>query len=98
MHQSLYKLAPAVVILAGSLGLGGCATKGYVNAQIATVNQRIDGLQAQLNTTTSTAQAAQAAAQAAGGQAQQNAQSIQTLGSRVDSLEQQMAQRKKARN
>jgi outer membrane murein-binding lipoprotein Lpp len=97
MHHSLYKLAPAVLIL-GSLGLGGCATKGYVNRQIASVNQRIDGLQTQLNTTTSTAQAAQAAAQAAGGQAQQNAQSIQTLSGRVDSLEQQMAQRKKARN
>ncbi|HTK72059.1 MAG TPA: hypothetical protein VL331_06135 [Croceibacterium sp.] len=98
MHHSLHKLMPAVAILTASLGLEGCATKDYVNTQIATVNQRIDGLEARLNTTDSTAQAAQAAAQAAAGQAQQNAQSIQTLSGRVDSLEQQMAQRKRARN
>jgi outer membrane murein-binding lipoprotein Lpp len=95
--MSLPKITPAVMILAGSLALGGCATKGYVNDQIASVNQRIDGLEGRLQSTDTQVQAAQAAAQAASGQAQQANQRIDQLNSRVDSLEQRMTQRQ-ARN
>jgi peptidoglycan hydrolase CwlO-like protein len=93
----LTKLTPAVTMLAGALALGGCATKGYVNDQIASVNQRIDGLEGRLQSTDTQVQAAQAAAQAASGQAQQANQRIDQLNSRVDSLEQRMTQRQ-ARN
>ena len=87
MHQSFWKLAPAFVILAGSSALGGCATRGYVDEQIAGVNQRIDSLDARVQSTESGVQAAQAAAQAASGQAQQVNQRVDQLNSRVDGIE-----------
>ena len=49
MHQSFWKLAPAFVILAGSSALGGCATRGYVDEQIAGVNQRVDQLNSRVD-------------------------------------------------
>ena len=79
MSPSLNKLAPAIVILAGSLGVGGCATKGYVNEQIATVNQRIDQVESRLQATDQTAQAALAEAQSASGQAQNTSQRLDQL-------------------
>ena len=69
----------AIAVLTGSVALGGCATKGYVNDQIATVNQRIDGLDGRLRTVEGTSGQALAAAQAAAGQAQQNGQRIDQL-------------------
>lgn len=69
MLPSLTKIAPVAVILAGSLALGGCATKGFVREQVATVNQRVDALDAKLQTTDGTAKQALAEAQAASGQA-----------------------------
>ncbi|MGZ5792228.1 MAG: hypothetical protein ACXWI7_08350 [Croceibacterium sp.] len=86
------KLALAVVMLAGSAALSGCATKGYVNEQIASVNTRIDGIDARLRTDEGTSSQALSQAQAASGQAQQNSQRIDQLGGRVDSIEQRMAQ------
>ena len=44
MHIPSTKMAFAAAVLGGSLALGGCATRGYVDEQIATVNQRIDQL------------------------------------------------------
>jgi murein lipoprotein len=82
----------AMAVLAGSVALGGCATKGYVNEQIATVNQRIDGLDGRLRTVEGTSGQALAAAQAAAGQAQQNGQRIDQLQGRVDGLDQQVQQ------
>ena len=100
--MSLTKLAPAVVILVGALGLGGCATKGFVREQIAVVNQRIDGLDARLQTTDGTAKQALAEAQAASGQAQNNGQRLDQLNARVDGIEQRLQtqekQRKRPRN
>jgi outer membrane murein-binding lipoprotein Lpp len=96
--SSLTKLAPVVLILAGSLGLGGCATKGYVNDQIATVNQRIDALDSRLQATDGTAKQALAEAQAASGQAQQNSQRIDQLNMRADAIEQRLQQRRRPRN
>lgn len=99
MSPSLTKIAPAFVILIGSLGLGGCATKGFVREQVAAVNQRIDGLETRLQTTDGVARQAQSDAQAAAGQAQQNGQRIDQLNARVDGMQQQMqaAQTKRAR-
>ncbi|MES2055487.1 MAG: hypothetical protein V4564_06105 [Pseudomonadota bacterium] len=100
MSPSVTKFAPAIVILAGALGLGGCATKGYVRDQIAPVSQRVDGLEARLGQTDGTAKAALAEAQAASGQAQNNGQRLDQLNSRVDGVEQRMQenQRKKPRH
>jgi len=91
MSQALKKIAPAVMILVGSMTLGGCATKGFVREQIATVNQRIDGLDAKLQTTDGIARQAQADAQAAAAQGQANGQRIDQLTGRVDGLDQRMA-------
>ncbi|WEJ99826.1 MAG: hypothetical protein P0Y59_23500 [Candidatus Sphingomonas phytovorans] len=100
MSPSVTKIAPAVVILAGALGLGGCATKGYVRDQIAPVSQRVDALETRLQATDGTAKSALAEAQAASGQAQNNGQRLDQLNARVDGIEQRMQenQRKKPRN
>ncbi|MEO7467965.1 MAG: hypothetical protein V4610_25080 [Pseudomonadota bacterium] len=100
MSPSVTKFAPAVVILAGALGLGGCATKGYVRDQIAPVSQRVDALETRLQATDGTAKSALAEAQAASGQAQNNGQRLDQLNARVDGIEQRMQenQRKKPRN
>jgi len=99
MSPSLTKLAPAVAVLVGSLGLGGCATKGFVREQVATVNQRVDALEAKLQTTDCTANQALTEAQAASGQAQNNGQRLDQLTSRVDGIEQRMQEnQKRARN
>lgn len=107
MSPTVTKVAPAFVILVGALGLGGCATKGYVREQVATVSQRVDALETRLQETDGTAksalsqaQAAAAQAQAASGQAQNNGQRLDQLTTRVDGVEQQMQQsrRKRARH
>ena len=97
MSPTLTKLVPAAILVAGSLGLGGCASKDFVREQIAPVNQRIDALEAKLQATDGTATQAQADAQAAGAQAQNNGQRIDQLNARVDGIEQQLAE-KPARN
>lgn len=103
MSQSLTKLAPAAVILAGALGLGGCATEKYVREQIAPVSERVDALEAKLQETDGTAKAALAEAQSASGQAQNNSQRLDQLNARVDGIEQRMqaqaeAPKKRPRN
>jgi outer membrane murein-binding lipoprotein Lpp len=100
MSPSVTKLAPAIVLLAGSLGLGGCASKQYVRDQIAPLSQRVDALEAKLGETDSTAKSALAQAQAASGQAQNNTQRLDQLTARVDNIEQQMREtpKKKPRN
>ena len=84
------KFAPAVVILVGAMGLGGCATKSYVREQIAPVSQRVDLLETRLQQTDGTAKAALAEAQAASGQAQNNAQRLDQINGRVDGVEQRL--------
>jgi murein lipoprotein len=95
MNLSLMKLAPAAVILVGSMSLGGCATKSFVREEIATVNTRIDGLDSRLQATDATAKQALAEAQAASGAAQNNSQRLDQLNSRVDGLDQKLAQRQR---
>jgi outer membrane murein-binding lipoprotein Lpp len=104
MSLSVTKTAPTLVILIGALGLGGCATKGFVREQVATVSHRVDALEAKLQETDGTAksalaqaQAASGQAQAASGQAQNNAQRLDQLNARVDGIEQQMQQNRKKR-
>ncbi|KQU62487.1 hypothetical protein ASG67_00105 [Sphingomonas sp. Leaf339] len=80
------------MILIGSTALGGCATKGFVREQIATVNSRIDGMDGRLRKVEGTSGQALTQAQAAAGQAQQNAQRIDQINGRVDGLDQQMQQ------
>jgi outer membrane murein-binding lipoprotein Lpp len=100
MSAFVTKIVPAAVIMAGALGLGGCATKGYVREQIAPVSQRLDALEARVQETDGTAKSALAQAQAAAGQAQNNGQRLDQLNARVDGVEQRMKenQRKRPRN
>lgn len=100
MSPFVTKFAPAAVIMVGALGLGGCATKGYVRDQIAPVSQRVDALESRLTETDATAKSALSQAQAASGQAQNNGQRIDQLNARVDGIEQKMQenQRKRPRN
>ena len=91
-------LAQLAVVAASGLSLSACATTDYVDEQIATVNQRIDGVEARLNTTTTTANAAQAAAQAAATDAQNANRRIDALTARVDRLEQAAAAQRRPRN
>ena len=92
MRSTLPKFAALAMVLAGSTALGGCATKGFVRDQIATVNERIDGMDGRLRTVEGTSGQALTQAQAAAGQAQQNAQRIDQINGRVDGLDQQMQQ------
>jgi murein lipoprotein len=107
MSLFVAKITPAALVLVGALGLGGCATKGFVREQVATVSQRVDALETKLQETDGTAksalsqaQAAQGQAQAAAGQAQNNGQRIDQLNGRVDGIEQRMqeSRRKRARH
>jgi len=79
----------AVLALAG-LGVSACATRGYVDEQIAAVNARIDGVDARAQDAARRADAAGAAAQAAGNDARSANQRIDALTGRVDRVEQNM--------
>ena len=91
-------LANVALAAAGGLSLSACATTDYVDQQIATVNQRIDGLESSLQQTTQTANAAQAQAQAAATDAQNANRRIDQLNARVDRLEQAAAAQRRPRN
>lgn len=95
MRSSLPKYSAVMMILVASTALGGCATKGFVRDQIATVNTRIDGMDGRLRTVEGTSGQALTQAQAAAGQAQQNGQRIDQINGRVDGIEQQMQQRQR---
>ena len=95
--RSISRASAVLAILAGSTVLGGCATKGFVREQIATVNTRIDGMDGRLRTVEATSGQALSQAQAAAGQAQQNGQRLDQLGTRVDTLDQQMQQQAQQR-
>ena len=90
MYLSASKLTPAMLLLAGTVALGGCATKSFVREQIAPVSQRVDALEAKLQETDSTAKQALAEAQAASGQLQNTGQRLDQLNGRVDGIEQRL--------
>lgn len=81
-------LPVAAVLVLGGLSLSACATRGYVDEQIATVNSRIDAVDAKAQDAASRADAAGRAAQAAAADAQSANQRIDQLTGRVDRLEQ----------
>jgi len=83
--------AHLAMVAAGGLSLSACATTEYVDEQIALVNGRIDGVEANLATTTSTANAAAADAQNAN-------RRLDQLTGRVDRLEQAAAAQRRPRN
>lgn len=86
------RIAGLTIALAGAgLSLSGCATEDYVDQHIATVSQRIDGVDAHLQQVEGVANQANQTAQAAQGAAQQANQRIDQLTGRVDSIEQQLA-------
>ena len=95
IRKSLANLAMAA---AGALSLSACATTDYVDEQIAMVNTRVDGVEANLAQTTSTANAAQAQAQAAATDAQNANRRLDQLTGRVDRLEQSAAAQRRPRN
>ncbi len=97
MRTSLQKYPTVALLLIGSIGLGGCATKGFVREQIATVNTRIAGMDGRLRTVEGTSGEALTQAQAAAGQAQQNGQRIDQINGRVDGMEQKMQQQMQQR-
>ena len=84
-------LANLAIAAAGGLSLSACATTDYVDEQIAMVNSRIDGVEANLATTTRTANAAAADAQNAN-------RRLDALTGRVDRLEQAAAAQRRPRN
>src|SRR5687768_11194119 len=95
----------AAVLVLGGLGLSACATRGYVDEQIAAVNTRISSLEAsttrRADAADAAAQAANAAAQAANTAAQAAAtdarganQRLDQLTTRVDTMEQQTVRRR----
>ena len=90
MYTTASKLAPALVLLIGAVGVSGCATKSYVREQIAPVSQRVDTLEARLQETDTTAKSALAAAQASSGQLQGQNQRLDQLNGRVDGVEQRL--------
>jgi BMFP domain-containing protein YqiC len=89
-----------MVVLIGSLGLGACATKGFVRDEIAVVSQRIDTLEQRVTAGDTASRQALAEAQAATGQIQGNSQRLEQLNARVDQIEQRMreAPRRRPRN
>lgn len=74
------------VIVLGGLGLSACATQGYVDQQIATVNSRIDALDARVQTATQRADAAAAEARSANQAAQAAATDARTANQRIDQV------------
>jgi outer membrane murein-binding lipoprotein Lpp len=77
----------ALVVTLGAMSLSGCATRSYVDEQIAAVNGRISAVDAKANDALARADAANAAAQAAATDARTANQRIDQLGGRVDQLE-----------
>ena len=98
MPMTRKSLATVATVLVGGLSLSACATTDYVDEQIAMVNTRVDGVEANLAQTTSTANAAHAQAQAAATDAQNANRRIDQLNGRVDRLEQAAAAQRRPRN
>jgi len=79
-------MATVVLTIAGGISLSGCATTQYVDEQVALVNNRVGALEAKVQQVDSTAQAAAASAATAN-------QRLDQLTTRVDGIEQRLAQK-----
>jgi small-conductance mechanosensitive channel len=105
------KLRVATILVLGGLSLSACATKSYVDEQIAAANSRISAVDAKAADAAQRADAAaaaaaaantaagnaNAAAAAAAADARNANQRLDQLAPRVDTLEQQQAQAKHPR-
>jgi len=80
--------AVAAAVVLGGLSLSACATRGYVDEQIATVNTHLTAVDAKATDALVRADAANAAAQAAATDARNANQRLDQLTPRVDTLEQ----------
>lgn len=85
------RLATVAVVVVGGLSLSACATRGYVDEQIATVNARIDTVDRKATDAMARADAANAAATAAGNDARNANSRLDQLTTRVDTMEQSRA-------
>jgi small-conductance mechanosensitive channel len=106
MNNISGKLRMAAVVVLGGLSLSACATKSYVDAQIADVNNRISAVDAKAGDARQRADAAgaaaaaantaagnaAAAADAAANDARNANQRLDQVTTRVDTLEQQQAE------
>jgi chromosome segregation ATPase len=90
--------ATVLVVAAGGLSLGACATTDYVDEQIAAVNQRIDTVDSRASQAAQAAAAADAKATAAATDAQNANRRLDQLTTRVDRLEQQATATRRPRN
>jgi outer membrane murein-binding lipoprotein Lpp len=91
---------PAAIVVVGGLSLSACATRDYVDEQIAAVNAHIASVDARVTTVDAKASDALARADAAARTAQTAAtdaqaanQRLDQLGARVDTLERTPAKR-----
>lgn len=98
MRPVMKPIAIGTALVLGGLSLSACATRGYVDEQIAAVNGRIDGVDAKANDAIQRADAANAAAQAAAADARNANQRLDQLTTRVDTMEQQAATARRPRN
>lgn len=80
------------ILAVGGLALSGCATTKYVDEQIASVNGRVDAVDAKATDAIQRADAANSAAQAAANDARTANQRLDQLTARVDRNEQMAMQ------
>ena len=85
------KVAAALVV--AGLGLSACATRGYVDEQVATLNSRINAVDEKATDAIQRADAANSAAVGAAGSASSTNARIDQLNSRIDGIEQRMTAR-----
>jgi len=78
----------AAVLVLGGLSLSACATRSYVDEQIATVNNRISAVEARTSDAIARADAANATAQAAATDARNANARLDQLTTRVTTVEQ----------
>lgn len=105
LSDHIRKVQLAAIIVLGGLSLSACATRGYVDEQIAMVNTHVNAVDAKASDALQRAEAANSAAQAAGSAAQsamaaaQNANSrLDQLTPRVDTIEQSASKPRRARH
>ena len=90
MKLGIAKLPVAAVLMLG--GLSACATREYVDKQIAEVNEHINAVDAKATHADQTADSALSTAQAAQASAAQANQRIDQLSTQVNGIQQQLQQ------
>jgi methyl-accepting chemotaxis protein len=86
----------SVIVLAG-LGMSACATRDYVDQQVAATNSRVDQLSSRVDQVDARVQDAITRADAAGQAAQQAQTDIRTANQRMDQMGGRIDQMEQAR-